>query len=259
MRDKNPAMFSEKLHGLNEPNWKAAVHIFMHVSSRHPAQIKPKRKQQTECIHRQMHVKFWTLNRTFFVLAKLGRFDGNAHESCQFFTLASGTKVSLHIQMRRKLGNRHQCYIAICTPSKQWLPHKKYKQWLRKNKSWSGTGNHCALADLDVSVVFSALHRAHDKTRQSPQRLWITTNSPLMICVGAARWRFLTCIWSARHICFLCLLAGAWLLICMALSNVRHDGWYGKVDLQRPKRTLGSGKDDEHMWLGWQIVGQIVW
>ena len=31
---------------------------------------------------------------------------------------------------------------------------------------------------------------------------------------------------------------------------MRHDGWYGKVDLQRPKRTLGSGKDDEHMWLG---------
>ena len=34
--------------------------------------------------------------------------------------------------------------------------------------------------------------------------------------------------------------------------GMRHDGWYGKVDLQRPKRTLGGGKDDEHMSLGQQ-------
>lgn len=34
---------------------------------------------------------------------------------------------------------------------------------------------------------------------------------------------------------------------CTVKVSDLHDGWYGKVDLQRPKRTLGSGKDDEHM------------
>ena len=30
-------------------------------------------------------------------------------------------------------------------------------------------------------------------------------------------------------------------------KSARPDGWYGKVELQRPKRTIGASKDDEQM------------
>jgi len=52
-----------------------------------------------------------------------------------------------------------------------------------------------------------------------------------------------------------CMLFGNYPWLCrlyVVAYGMRHDGWYGKVDLQRPKRTLGGGKDDEHMSLGQQ-------
>eukprot|EP00913_Durusdinium_trenchii_P030171 g28270.t1 len=34
---------------------------------------------------------------------------------------------------------------------------------------------------------------------------------------------------------------------CTVKVSDLYDGWYGKVDLMRPKRSLGAAKDDEHM------------
>ena len=41
---------------------------------------------------------------------------------------------------------------------------------------------------------------------------------------------------------------------CAVLNCTRHDGWYGKVELQRPKRTIGASKDDEQLPLGQQLT-----
>lgn len=40
--------------------------------------------------------------------------------------------------------------------------------------------------------------------------------------------------------------------------SFRYDGWYGKVDLQRPKRSIGASKDDEQLPLSLQAVFQRV-
>lgn len=70
-----------------------------------------------------------------------------------------------------------------------------------------------------------------------------------MICVAAAPSRSLTCRWALRRDPW-STRATAALGLVAPLASPRYDGWYGKVDLMRPKRSLGAAKDDEHMPLG---------
>lgn len=120
----------------------------------------------------------------------------------------SGTKVSSHIPMRKKLGENISssmfCVHAAAIDTLIILNQKKSQ----------GVGNHRPLADhshdllpLPMWYMMMKIDAAgpagsgskmwEDSKNITASRLWIMTNSLPTICVAAAQWRFQTCIWSA--------------------------------------------------------------